>query len=78
MKTDSNPSIHSGYHSYAGSQAVPGTSGTTFLNKMPGMPCFSGSEWENYTVRIEQWLYSISDARRKFSEQLERAAINKP
>ena len=29
------------------------------------------------TVRFKQWLYSISDARRHFSEQLVRAALNK-
>ena len=44
MRTDSNPSVHSGYHSYAGGPAVPGASGTMFLNKIPGIPCFSGSE----------------------------------
>ena len=44
MRTKSNPSIHSGYHSYAGGPAVLGASGTTFLNKMPGIPHFSGSE----------------------------------
>ena len=48
-----------------------------FLNKMPGIPHFSGSEQEKNTVRFEQWLYSISDARRNVSEQLVRAAINK-
>ena len=37
MRSDSNPSVHSGYLSYAGSPAVPGASGTTFLNKMPCM-----------------------------------------
>ena len=42
MRTDSNPSINSGYHGYAGSPAVSGASGTTFLNKMPGIQ--SGSE----------------------------------
>ena len=42
MRTDSNPSIHSGYHSFAGGPTVLGASGTTFLNKMPGIPCFSG------------------------------------
>ena len=42
MRTESNPSIHSGYHSYAGGPAL-GTSGATFLNKMPGILCFSGS-----------------------------------
>ena len=44
IRTDSNPSVHSGYHSYAGSPAVPGVSGTTIPNKMPGIPCFSGSD----------------------------------
>ena len=77
MRTDSNPSIHSGYHSYGGSPIVPGESGTTFHNKIPGIPHLSGSEQEKDTVRFEQWLYSISDARRNFSEQLVRAAINK-
>ena len=43
MRSDSNPSVHSGYHSYMGGPAVVGASGTTFLNKMPGMPQFSGT-----------------------------------
>ena len=77
IRTDSNPSVHSGYHSYASGPAVLGASGTTFLNKMPGIPCFSGSEWEKDTVRYKQWFYSISDARRHFSKQLIRAALNK-
>ena len=29
------------------------------------------------TVRLTQWLHSLSDARRNFSKQLVRAAINK-
>ena len=77
MRTDSNPSILSGYHSYAGSQAELGASFTMFLNKMPVIPCFPGSEQEKDSVRFEQWLYFILDARRHFSEQLVRAAINK-
>ena len=44
MQSDSNQSIQSGYHSYVGSPAVLGASGTTFLNKIPGIPCFSGTE----------------------------------
>ena len=44
IRTDLNPSVHSQYHSYVGNPAVLGASGTTFLNKMPGMPCFPGSE----------------------------------
>ena len=44
MRTDSNPSVHSGYHSYADGQAVLGASDTMFLNKILGILCFSGSE----------------------------------
>ena len=44
MRTDSKPSIHSGYHSYVCSPPVLRASGTTFLNKMPGISHFSGSE----------------------------------
>ena len=44
LRSDSNPSVHSGYHSYAGGPVVPGASGTTFLNKMPALPWFSGTE----------------------------------
>ena len=44
MRSASNPSVYSGYHSYAGGPAVPGASGTTFLNKIPGIPHFSGTE----------------------------------
>ena len=77
IQTESIPSVCSGYQSYAGSQAVLVASGTTFLNKIPGIPRFPGSECERDTVRFEQWLHSISDARRNFSEQLVRAAINK-
>ena len=50
IRTDSNPSVHSGYHSYAGGPAVPGASGTAFLNKMPGVPHFPGSGQEKDTV----------------------------
>ena len=77
LRSDSNPSVHSGYHSYACRPAVPGTSGTTFLNKMPGIPWFSGMEREKDTVWFEQWLHFISDARKKFNDQWVRAAINK-
>ena len=77
MISDSHPSVQSGYHSYAGGPAVPGASGTTFLNKMPGIPCFSGTKRENETVRFEQWLHSITDTRKSFNNQWVRAAINK-
>ena len=77
MWSDSNQSVQSGSHSYVGSQAVPGASDTTILNKIPGIPHFSGREWEKDTVWFEQWLNAISDARKNFNEQLVSAAINK-
>ena len=49
MQSDSN---QSGYHSYAGDPTVPGASGTTMLNKIPGIPCFSGTEQEKGTVHL--------------------------
>ena len=73
MKSNSNPSGHS----YAGGPSVQGVSGTTFLNKMPRLPWFSGMEREKDTLRFEQWLHSISDARKTFNDQWVRAAINK-
>ena len=77
MRSDSNPSVPSGYHSYAGGPAVLGASGTMLLKKMPGIPQFSGMEREEDTVRFEQWLYSISDTRKTFNDQWVKAAINK-
>ena len=59
------------------SPAVLGASGTTFLNKMPGISWISGTEREKDTVRFEQWFHSISDARKNFNDQWVRAAINK-
>ena len=50
MQSDSNQSVQSGYHGYAGSPVVPGASNTTFLNKMPGIPWFSGTERERRTL----------------------------
>ena len=44
---------------------------------MPGIPWLSGMEREKDTVRFEQWLHSISDARKNFIDQWVRAAINK-
>ena len=76
MKSDSNPSVHS-YSVMNGGPSVQGVSGTTFLNKMPRLPQFSGTEREKDTVRFDQWLHSLSDARKTFNEQLVRAAINK-
>ena len=74
---NSNPSVNSVYQSYPNGPAVPGAACTTFLNKIPGIPCFSGTEQEKDTVRFEQQLHAISDARKNSNEQLVRAAINK-
>ena len=52
LRSDSNPSVHSGYHSYAGGPSVLGASGTTFPNKMPSLPWFSGTEREKDTVSL--------------------------
>ena len=48
------------------SELIPGGSGvgTTFLSKMLGIAWFSGIEKEEDTVRFEQCLHSISDARK--------------
>ena len=46
-----------------------------FLNKTPGIRRFFSSECEKDTIRFKQWLHSILDTRRNFSEQLVRAAI---
>ena len=59
MHSDSNQSVQCGYHHYVGGPAVLGTSGTTILNKIPGIPCFSGTEREKDTVQFEQSLHAI-------------------
>ena len=56
---------------------MPGASGTTVLNKIPGITCFLGTEREKDTVQFEEWYHAISDARRNFNEQLVRAATTK-
>ena len=38
IRTKSIRGVCSGYQNYAGGPAVPGASGTTFLNKIPGIP----------------------------------------
>ena len=62
MRTDSNPSIHNGYQGYAGGPAVAHQ-----------VPC-SLTKCHAYHTSLVQ---SISDARRNFSEQFVRDAINK-
>ena len=74
MHSDSNQSVQSSYHDYAGGPAVLGTSGTTIQNKIPH---FSDTEREKDTLQFEQWLHAISDAWKNFNEELVRAVINK-
>ena len=38
--------VQNGSTSYAGGSAVLGALGATILNKIPGIPCFSGTERE--------------------------------
>ena len=46
VHSDSNQSVQSGYHHYAGGPAVLGTSGTTILNEILSIPWFSGTKRE--------------------------------
>ena len=47
------------------------------MNKILGIPCFSGTEREKDTVQFKQWYHAISDAWKNFNEQLVRSAITK-
>ena len=47
------------------------------MNKILGIPQFSGTEREKNTVQFEQWYDDISDAHKNFNEQLVRAAFTK-
>ena len=77
MWSNSIHNVQIGYDSYSGGPAASATSGTTILHKIPGIPCFVGTEQEKDTVQFEQWYHVISDVRRIFNEQLVRAAITK-
>ena len=54
-----------------------GAIGQPILNKILGIPQFSGTEREKDIVQFEQWYHAISDAHKNFNEQLVRAAITK-
>ena len=56
---------------------MPGAPGTTILNKIPGIPCFSGTEREKTLLNLNGGNHAISDTRRNFNKQLVRAAITK-
>ena len=44
LHSDSLQSVQSGYHTNAASSAVLGALGLATLNKILGIPCFSGTE----------------------------------
>ena len=77
LYSDLLQSVQSGYHSNAASPAMLGATAPTILNKIPGIPHFSGIEREKDTVQFKQWYHAISDARKNFNELLVRAAITK-
>ena len=77
LHSDSLQSVQNGYQSNAGGPAVLEALGTTILNKILGIPHFSGTEREKDTVWFEQWYHTISDAQKNFNEQLVRAAITR-
>ena len=68
--SDAFQSVQSGHHNQAASPTALGAIGPTMLNKIPGIPNFSGTEREKDTVWFEQWYHAISDAQKNFNEQL--------
>ena len=77
LHSDSFQSVQSCHHSQAASPTALGAIVPTILNKIQGIPCFSGTEREKDTVWFEQWYHAISNAPKNFNEQLVRAAITK-
>ena len=77
LHSDLLQSIHSGYCSHAASSTMLGATGSTILNKIPGIPHFSGTEREKDTVWFKQWYHAILDAQKNFNEQLVTAVITK-
>ena len=67
MQSDSNQNIQNGYCSYVGGPAVLGALGTTILNKIPGIPHFSGTE--------RKTLFNLSSGF-MLSQMLERILMN--
>ena len=50
LHSDSFQGVQSGHHSQAASPTALGTIGPTILNKIPGIPHFSGTKREKVTV----------------------------
>ena len=77
LHSDSLQSVHNGHCSPVTSPVALGAIGQPILNKILGIPQFSGTEREKDAVWFEQWYHVISDAHKNFNEQLVRAAITK-
>ena len=77
LHSESLQSVSNGPCSLMNSQIPLKTISQPLLNKIPGIPQFSGIEREKDTVWFEQWYHAISDSHRNFSEPLVRAAITK-
>ena len=77
LHSDSLQNVHTGHCSPVTSPVSLGAIGQPILNKILGIPHFSGTEREKDTVWFEQWYHAISDACKNFNEQLVRAAITK-
>ena len=77
LHSNSLQSVNSGHHSTVTNSVALGAIGQPILNKILGIPQFSGTEREKDPVRFEQWYHAISYACKYFNEQLVRAAITK-
>ena len=77
LHSDSFQSVQSGHHSQAASPTALGAIDPATLNKIPGIPHFSGTDREKDTVQFKQWYHGISDTQKNFNKQLVRAAIMK-
>ena len=62
LHSDSIHSVQSGYPGSVGGPAVLGASGTTILNKILGIPCFSGTERKKTLFSSNSGITTISDA----------------
>ena len=76
LHSDSLQSIHNGYCNNVASPTMLGATGPTILNKLPGIPCFLGTERKKDTVQFKQWYHAISDAQKNFNEQLVGATLD--
>ena len=62
LHSDSLQSVCSGHHSQVARPVALGAIGPPILNKILGIPQFSGTEMEKHTVWFEQRYHAILDA----------------